>query len=42
MNATAGKIVIDGNAATALGCLFAGVTVVSWYRLRRRRRWWSR
>jgi 2-oxoglutarate ferredoxin oxidoreductase subunit alpha len=31
MNATAGKIVIDGNAATALGCLFAGVTVVSWY-----------
>ena len=31
MNATEGKIVIDGNAATALGCLFAGVTVVSWY-----------
>jgi 2-oxoglutarate ferredoxin oxidoreductase subunit alpha len=31
MNATAGKIIIDGNAATALGCLFAGVTVVSWY-----------
>ena len=31
MNATAGKIVVDGNAATALGCLFAGVTVVSWY-----------
>jgi 2-oxoglutarate ferredoxin oxidoreductase subunit alpha len=31
MNATAGKIIIDGNAATALGCMFAGVTVVSWY-----------
>ena len=31
MNGTAGKIIIDGNAATALGCLFAGVTVVSWY-----------
>ncbi len=31
MNATAGKIIIDGNAATALGCLFAGVTVVAWY-----------
>jgi 2-oxoglutarate ferredoxin oxidoreductase subunit alpha len=31
MNATAGKIVIDGNAACALGCMFAGVTVVTWY-----------
>src|SRR5258705_4546447 len=31
MNATAGKIIIDGNAAAALGCLFAGVTVVTWY-----------
>lgn len=31
MSGTAGKIIIDGNAATALGCLFAGVTVVSWY-----------
>ncbi len=31
MDATRGKILIDGNAATALGCLFAGVTVVSWY-----------
>jgi 2-oxoglutarate ferredoxin oxidoreductase subunit alpha len=31
MNATAGKIIVDGNSATALGCLFAGVTVVSWY-----------
>jgi 2-oxoglutarate ferredoxin oxidoreductase subunit alpha len=26
-----GKIIIDGNAASALGCLFAGVTVLSWY-----------
>ncbi|MGC9970563.1 MAG: 2-oxoacid:acceptor oxidoreductase subunit alpha [Bryobacteraceae bacterium] len=31
MNATSGKIIIEGNAATALGCLFAGVTVVAWY-----------
>jgi 2-oxoglutarate ferredoxin oxidoreductase subunit alpha len=31
MNATAGKIIIDGNAASALGALFAGVTVVPWY-----------
>ena len=31
MNATAGKIIIDGNAAAALGCVFAGVTVVTWY-----------
>lgn len=28
---TAGKIIIDGNAAAALGCMFAGVTVVTWY-----------
>ncbi|MGH9534101.1 MAG: 2-oxoacid:acceptor oxidoreductase subunit alpha [Terriglobales bacterium] len=26
-----GKIIIEGNAAAALGCLFAGVTVVGWY-----------
>ncbi len=25
MNETAGKIIIDGNAACALGCMFAGV-----------------
>lgn len=25
------KILIDGNTAAALGCIFAGVTVVSWY-----------
>ncbi len=31
MDKTAGKIIIDGNAAAALGSLFAGVTVVSWY-----------
>src|SRR6266568_3277552 len=31
MNATAGKIMIEGNAAAALGSLFAGVTVVTWY-----------
>ena len=28
---TAGKIIIDGNAAAALGAMFAGVTVVTWY-----------
>jgi 2-oxoglutarate ferredoxin oxidoreductase subunit alpha len=26
-----GKIIVDGNAAAALGCMFAGVTVVTWY-----------
>src|SRR5437763_15945705 len=31
MNQPAGKIIIDGNAACALGCMFAGVTVVMWY-----------
>lgn len=31
MNETAGKIIIEGNAAAALGCVFAGVTVVTWY-----------
>jgi 2-oxoglutarate/2-oxoacid ferredoxin oxidoreductase subunit alpha len=31
MNETAGKIIVDGNAACALGALFAGVTVVTWY-----------
>ncbi len=28
---TAGRILIDGNAAAALGAMFGGVTVVSWY-----------
>jgi 2-oxoglutarate ferredoxin oxidoreductase subunit alpha len=31
INATAGKIIIEGNAACALGAVFAGVTVVAWY-----------
>src|SRR5258708_4340528 len=31
MNATAGKIIIEGNTAAALGCVFAGVTVVTSY-----------
>ena len=31
MNKTQGKIIIDGNSAGALGCMFAGVTFVSWY-----------
>jgi 2-oxoglutarate ferredoxin oxidoreductase subunit alpha len=28
---TAGHIMIDGNTAAALGCLFAGATVAAWY-----------
>ncbi len=28
---TAGKIIIDGNSACALGAMFAGVTVATWY-----------
>src|ERR1700722_12948741 len=31
MNQTAGKIIIDGNAACGMGAVFAGVTVVAWY-----------
>ena len=31
MNENAGKIIIDGNAAGAMGAMFAGVTVVTWY-----------
>ena len=31
MHATENKIIIDGNAACALGAMFAGVTVVTWY-----------
>jgi len=31
MNKTAGKIIIDGNSAAALGSMFAGCTVVTWY-----------
>jgi 2-oxoglutarate ferredoxin oxidoreductase subunit alpha len=31
MNKTAGKIIIDGNSAAAMGSMFAGVTVFTWY-----------
>jgi 2-oxoglutarate ferredoxin oxidoreductase subunit alpha len=31
LNKTEGKIIIDGNSAAAMGCLFAGCTVVPWY-----------
>jgi 2-oxoglutarate/2-oxoacid ferredoxin oxidoreductase subunit alpha len=31
MDKTAGKIIVDGNAACGMGALFAGVTVVAWY-----------
>jgi 2-oxoglutarate ferredoxin oxidoreductase subunit alpha len=31
MDANAGQILIDGNAAAALGCMMAGVSVVAWY-----------
>ena len=31
MNENAGKLLVDGNAAGALGALFGGVTVVTWY-----------
>ena len=31
MDSTSGKIIIDGNSACALGAVFAGVTVVTWY-----------
>jgi 2-oxoglutarate ferredoxin oxidoreductase subunit alpha len=31
MDATAGQILIDGNTAAALGCLYAGATVGAWY-----------
>ncbi|HKD91500.1 MAG TPA: 2-oxoacid:acceptor oxidoreductase subunit alpha [Terriglobales bacterium] len=31
MDKTTGKIIIDGNAAAALGSMFAGVTVFTWY-----------
>ena len=31
MEKTKGMIIIDGNSAAALGCMFAGVTVVTWY-----------
>ncbi|MCC7138204.1 MAG: 2-oxoacid:acceptor oxidoreductase subunit alpha [Planctomycetes bacterium] len=31
MDKTAGKILVDGNSACALGSMFAGVSVVTWY-----------
>jgi 2-oxoglutarate ferredoxin oxidoreductase subunit alpha len=31
MNKTAGMILIEGNAAAAIGCMMAGVTFVGWY-----------
>jgi len=31
MDGTRGKILIEGNAAAALGCLYAGATVGAWY-----------
>src|SRR4029453_15800265 len=31
MNKTAGKIIIEGNAAAALGCMMGGVQFLSWY-----------
>ena len=31
MNKTAGQMLVEGNAAAAMGCMFAGVTVVAWY-----------
>jgi 2-oxoglutarate ferredoxin oxidoreductase subunit alpha len=31
MDKTTGMILVEGNAAAALGCMMAGVTVVAWY-----------
>ena len=31
MNETSGYIMIDGNTAAALGCIYAGATVAAWY-----------
>ena len=31
MDATAGQIIIDGNTAAGLGCVYAGATVGAWY-----------
>ena len=31
MSETAGKILIEGNTAAAIGCMMAGVSVVAWY-----------
>jgi 2-oxoglutarate ferredoxin oxidoreductase subunit alpha len=31
MDKTAGQILVEGNQAAAMGCMFAGCTVVAWY-----------
>jgi 2-oxoglutarate/2-oxoacid ferredoxin oxidoreductase subunit alpha len=31
MDKTSGQVLVEGNSAAAMGCLFAGVTVVAWY-----------
>lgn len=31
LNKTAGKIIMDGNSATALGLMYGGITVLAWY-----------
>lgn len=31
MDANQGRLIVDGNTAAALGCVFAGVTVLTWY-----------
>ena len=31
MSANRGRILVEGNAAAAIGCMMAGVTVVTWY-----------
>ena len=31
MQANDDKILIDGNTATALGCVYGGATVAAWY-----------
>jgi 2-oxoglutarate ferredoxin oxidoreductase subunit alpha len=31
MDQTSNKVLIDGNTATALGCIYAGATVAAWY-----------
>jgi len=31
MDKTTGQVLVEGNAASAMGCMFAGVTVVAWY-----------
>ena len=42
MSANGDKILIDGNTATALGCVYAGATVAAWYPSLRLRPSWTR